>query len=201
PRAPGPARGGPPPPPPGGPPRPPPGGRPPPPPPPPAAAPPPPPPPPPRLPLNKQALSPWSPTKTSAPADSNPINDDREQAHDAPDLPGQPPSAPPVTDRAVDTEPVTGNQGSHVSDTDRPVTPPPVTDRGTRTASHRRSDPDTEELLEIARSAVRSQDKLTRKVVAQAIRGQQIPLSNDTLTVLMAHLREQHGQPVTTTRD
>ncbi|MFI2031663.1 DUF2637 domain-containing protein [Streptomyces buecherae] len=154
-----------------------------------------------RLSLNKQALSPRSLTEDRAPADSSPNIQGREQPDGAPDLPGQSPSAPPVTDRAVGTESVTGNQDSHAPDTDRLVAPPPVTDRDTRTASHRRSDPDTEELLEIARSAVRAEDKLTRKVVAQAIRGQQIPLSNDTLTGLMAQLREQYGQPVTTARD
>jgi hypothetical protein len=62
-------------------------------------------------------------------------------------------------------------------------------------------DRETETLLEIARRAVRAEDKLTRKVVAEAIRGQQIPLSNDTLTALMIHLRRQHGQPVGARRD
>ncbi|MEU0403323.1 DUF2637 domain-containing protein [Streptomyces sp. NPDC006197] len=81
------------------------------------------------------------------------------------------------------------------------VTGTPGTDREPRTPSARRSDPDTEELLKIARSAVRAEDKLTRKVVAQAIRGQQIPLSSDTLTALMAQLRQQHGQPVTSARN
>jgi hypothetical protein len=57
-------------------------------------------------------------------------------------------------------------------------------------------DRETERLLDIAREAVRAEDKLTRKVVAEAIRGQRIPLSNDTLTALMIHLRRQHGQPV-----
>ncbi|MEW2635840.1 DUF2637 domain-containing protein [Streptomyces sp. NPDC048389] len=153
----------------------------------------------PQLSLNKQAPSPRSLTGDSAPADSSPVT--REQPHEAADLPGQPDTAPPVTDRAVGTEPVTGNQDSHAPVTHQPVTPPPVTDRDTRTASDRRSDPDTEELLKIARSAVRAEDKLTRKVVAQAIRGQQIPLSSDTLTALMAQLRAQHGQPVTSGRN
>ncbi|MBK3534761.1 DUF2637 domain-containing protein [Streptomyces sp. MBT56] len=154
----------------------------------------------PRPSLNKQAPSPRSLTGDSTPAGSSPVTGDREQPHEAPDLLGQPDTAPPVTDRAVGTEPVTGHQDSHARDTDRPVTPPQVTDRDTRTASDRRSDPDTEELLKIARSAVRAEDKLTRKVVAQAIRGQQIPLSSDTLTALMAQLRAQHGQPVTSGR-
>lgn len=151
--------------------------------------------------LNKQAPKLRSLTEDSAPGDSSPVTGDREQNHEAPDLPGQPDAASPVTDRAVGTQPVIGNQDGHVPDTDRPVTPPPVTDRYPRTVSDRRSDPDTEELLKIARSAVRAEDKLTRKVVAQAIRGQQIPLSSDTLTTLMAQLRAQHGQPVTSGRN
>lgn len=55
---------------------------------------------------------------------------------------------------------------------------------------------DTETLLEIARQAVQAEHKLTRKVVAEAIRSRRIPLSNDTLTALMIQLREQHGQRV-----
>ncbi|GAQ54855.1 DUF2637 domain-containing protein [Streptomyces acidiscabies] len=62
-------------------------------------------------------------------------------------------------------------------------------------------DRDTKALLEIAREAVRAEDKLTRKVVAEAIRGQRIPLSNDTLTTLMVQLRAQHGQQLTTYRN
>ncbi|MEU6341860.1 DUF2637 domain-containing protein [Streptomyces sp. NPDC046977] len=151
----------------------------------------------PRPSLNKQDPSPRALTGDTAPADSSLVTGDREQPHEAADLPGQPDTAPPVTDRAIGTEPVTGHQDSHARDTDRPVTPPQVTDRDTRTASDQRSDRDTEELLKIARSAVGAEDKLTRKVVAQAIRGQQIPLSSDTLTALMAQLRAQHGQPVT----
>ncbi|MEU7179495.1 MULTISPECIES: DUF2637 domain-containing protein [Streptomyces] len=156
----------------------------------------------PRLSLDKQTPSPRSATGDSAPADSsNPVTRAHEQPHEAADLPGQSDIAPPVTDRPGGTEPVTSDQDSLAPVTDRPVTPQPVTDRGTRTASDRRSDPDTEELLKIARSAVRAEDKLTRKVVAQAIRGQQIPLSSDTLTALMAQLRKQHGQPVTSGRN
>jgi hypothetical protein len=151
----------------------------------------------PRLSLDKQTPSPRSLTGDSAPADSgNPVAGHHDQAHEAADLPGQSNTAPPVTDREAGIEPVTGHQGSLV-----PVTPQPVTDRNTRITSDRRPDPDTEELLEIARSAVRAEDKLTRKVVAQAIRGQQIPLSSNTLTALMVQLREQHGQQVTSARN
>lgn len=151
--------------------------------------------------LAKQTPSTRSLTGDTALADSsNPVTGHHGQPHEAADRPGQPDTAPPVTDRPDGTEPVTGRQDSPVPVTERPVTQPPVTDRDARTTGDRRPDPDTEELLEIARSAVRAEDKLTRKVVAQAIRGQQIPLSSDTLTALMAQLREQHGQPVTPAR-
>ncbi|MEX0174441.1 DUF2637 domain-containing protein [Streptomyces sp. LMG1-1-1.1] len=151
----------------------------------------------PPLSLDKQAPASRSLTGDSAPVgSSNPVTDDRGQSHEAADLPGQSDTARPVTDRPEDTAPVTGDQ-----DTPAAVTTPPVTDREARTPGDRRPDPDTEELLKIARSAVRAEDKLTRKVVAQAIRGQQIPLSSDTLTALMAQLRAQHGQPVTSARN
>ncbi|MFJ6518705.1 DUF2637 domain-containing protein [Streptomyces filamentosus] len=155
----------------------------------------------PPLSLDKKAPAPRSLTEGTPPADSpTPVTGHPGQRHEAADLPGQPDTARPVTDRAEDTDLVTGDQDSLTADPGQPVTQPPVTDRGTRTPGDRRPDPDTEELLKIARSAVRTQDKLTRKVVAQAIRGQQIPLSSDTLTTLMAQLRAQHGQPVTSTR-
>ncbi|WEV29118.1 DUF2637 domain-containing protein [Streptomyces sp. 71268] len=112
------------------------------------------------------------------------------QPHKVVDMPRQPVPSP-STGPAVRTGEVTGHQDSRS----------PVSGQGAPTGGARRSDPNTEELLEIARAAVRAQDKLTRKVVAQAIRGRQIPLSSDRLTVLMAQLREQHGQPVTTIRD
>jgi hypothetical protein len=145
----------------------------------------------PRLSLDKQTPSPRSPTGDSAPADSgHSVTGGREQPGEAADLPGQSDTAPPIT----------GHQDSLAPVTYSPVTPRPVADRDTRTTGDRRSDPDTEELLAIARSAVRAEDKLTRKVVAQAIRGQQIPLSSDTLTALMVQLRQQHGQPVTSAR-
>ncbi|WP_189805821.1 DUF2637 domain-containing protein [Streptomyces tanashiensis] len=156
----------------------------------------------PPLSLGMQAPASRSLTGDRAPVgSSNPVTDDRGQSHGAADLPGQPVSARPVTDRPDDTAPVTGDQDRPAAVTTSPVTPPPVTDREARTPGDRRPDPDTEELLKIARSAVRAEDKLTRKVVAQAIRGQQIPLSSDTLTALMAQLRAQHGQPVTSTRN
>ncbi|MFD9428497.1 MULTISPECIES: DUF2637 domain-containing protein [unclassified Streptomyces] len=146
----------------------------------------------PGLSLDKQTPSPRPLTGDSAPADSSDqVTGYHDQPYEAADRPGQPDTAPPDTGRQDSLAPVTY----------RPVTSQPVTDRDTRTTSDRRSDPDTEELLKIARSAVRAEDKLTRKVVAQAIRGQQIPLSSDTLTALMAQLREQHGQPVTSAQN
>ncbi|WP_405189593.1 DUF2637 domain-containing protein [Streptomyces anulatus] len=140
-----------------------------------------------------------------APADSSaPVTSDRSQPHEAADLPGQSDTARPVTDRPGDTASVTGDEDSRGASTALPVTPsgtaPSVTDRRARTAGDRRSDSDTEELLKIARSAVRAEGKLTRKVVGQAIRDQQMTLSSDTLTTLMAQLREQHGQPVSSAR-
>ncbi|MCO4695130.1 hypothetical protein LRR80_01178 [Streptomyces sp. RO-S4] len=151
----------------------------------------------PRLSPDKQAPEARTVTGGSAPADSSsPDTSHPDREPKAADLGGQPGTTPAVSAREAVTEPVTG----HLADLP-PVTPPPVTARGTRTTGGRRSDPDTEELLEIARSAVRAEDKLTRKVVAQAIRGQQIPLSSDTLTALMVQLRQQHGQSVTTARN
>ncbi|MGW6558497.1 DUF2637 domain-containing protein [Streptomyces hydrogenans] len=155
----------------------------------------------PLLSLDKKAPASRSLTGDTTPADSpTPVTRHSGQSHKTADLPGQPDTARPVTDRAEDTAPVTGDQDSLTADLGQPVTQPPVTDRVTRTPGDRRPDPDTEELLKIARSAVRTQDKLTRKVVAQAIRGQQIPLSSDTLTTLMAQLRAQHGQPAISPR-
>ncbi|MFM9706505.1 DUF2637 domain-containing protein [Streptomyces galilaeus] len=156
----------------------------------------------PRLSLDKQTQDARTPTGVSTPADSTrPDTSHHDREPKATDLGGQPVTAPAVSDRQAVTEPVTGRPDNLPPVTDRPVAPSPVTDSDTRTTGDRRPDPDTEELLEIARSAVRAEDKLTRKVVAQAIRGQQIPLSSDTLTALMVQLRQQHGQPVTTSRN
>jgi hypothetical protein len=153
----------------------------------------------PRLSVDRQTLDARTLTGDSAPADSSrPDTGHRDREPKTADLGGRPDTTPAVSDRQTVTEPVTGH--SHILPplTDQPVTPPPVTDGTPRATGGRRPDPDTEELLEIARSAVRAEDKLTRKVVAQAIRGQQIPLSSDTLTALMVQLRQQHGTSVTT---
>lgn len=151
----------------------------------------------PRLSVDKQTPDARTLTGDRTPADSSvPDTGHHDRGLNAADLGGQPDTAPAVSDRQAVTEPVTGRP-----DNLPPVTPPPVTDQDIRTTGDRRPDRDTEELLEIARSAVRAEDKLTRKVVAQAIRGQQIPLSSDTLTALMVQLRQQHGQSVTTSRN
>ncbi|WP_019546682.1 DUF2637 domain-containing protein [Streptomyces sulphureus] len=50
---------------------------------------------------------------------------------------------------------------------------------------------ETEDLLPIARRAVSEAGKLTRKIVADAIRGQGLALSNDRLTELMQELRDE----------
>ncbi len=149
----------------------------------------------PPLSLTERATDARSLTGHTSPAGSSQsVTGDRDRAHGAPDLPGQTDTARPVTGRPDDAAAVIGQQDGPATVTAPPVTPAQVTDRTARTPGRR--DPDTEELLKIARSAVRAEDKLTRKVVAQAIRGQQIPLSSDTLTALMAQLREQHRQPV-----
>ncbi|MBE4741457.1 DUF2637 domain-containing protein [Streptomyces caniscabiei] len=156
----------------------------------------------PRPSLDKQTPDARTLAGDSAPADSgSPDSSHRDRETKAADLGGQPDTTPAVSDRQTVTEPVKGHPDNLPSATDRPVTPPPVTDGTPRATGGRRPDPDTEELLEIARSAVRAEDKLTRKVVAQAIRGQQIPLSSDTLTALMVQLRQQHGRSVTTPRN
>ncbi|MFE1439826.1 DUF2637 domain-containing protein [Streptomyces sp. NPDC058739] len=155
--------------------------------------------------LEKQSPAPGSLTGDSDPADSgHPVTGRPDNAASVTGHSGQPDIEPPVTGLPVTPPAVTGRPGQAEEGADQPGqsgTEPPVTDREARTPSVQRPDPDTEELLKIARSAVRAEDKLTRKVVAQAIRGQQIPLSSDTLTALMAQLRAQHGQPVTSTRN
>ncbi|MFD9922417.1 DUF2637 domain-containing protein [[Kitasatospora] papulosa] len=133
-------------------------------------------------------------------ANGQSVTDHHHRRHGAPDLPGQVDKGRTGADRPDGAAPVGDGQGSPAAVCAPPVTSPPVTDRAAQPTGGRRPDPDTEELLKIARSAVRAEDKLTRKVVAQAIRGQQIPLSSDTLTALMAQLREQHRQPVTSSR-
>jgi hypothetical protein len=130
------------------------------------------------------------PAVTPAVSDRRPVAGDREVVSAA----GQPVAV-------TGSQAAGGRAGQPGDRTDRggPVT----TDRADRAAGDGRESGDrgerpvvrdTAELLAIARSAVRAEDKLTRKVVAEAIRGRSIPLSNDTLTALMAQFR-QHHQP------
>ncbi|SFC59244.1 Protein of unknown function [Streptomyces aidingensis] len=76
--------------------------------------------------------------------------------------------------------------------------PAPVTRPRTGTASTApltRTASASDELLPIARRAVTETGRVTRAVVAEAIRGQGLPLSNARLTDLMRQLREDLGQP------
>ncbi|MFI5525238.1 DUF2637 domain-containing protein [Streptomyces platensis] len=76
----------------------------------------------------------------------------------------------------------------------------PVTTAETEDHHTPDTDPVTEKLLPIARQAVTEAGKATRQVVADAIRGQNLPLGNDRLTVLMHRLRtEAPKKPATTT--
>ncbi len=107
-------------------------------------------------------------------------------------------TAPPVTDRTVRpeltvAEPVTVTEAADPAVS--PAAAPPVTDRTDRVSADRSDDRDTEALLEIANKAVQeANNRLTRQIVAQAIRGSNRTLSSDTLTQLMAQLREQQRQ-------
>ncbi|TQE37526.1 DUF2637 domain-containing protein [Streptomyces ipomoeae] len=133
------------------------------------------------------------------------------------DIPGQ------LTDPATGsvTEPVSravsrvtrtpfqvGDQGGHAGTRaagdarptgDRPVTPStdtkPVTRPQSPSGGDSVIDPVTDQLLPIARKAVTETGRTTRAVVAEAIRGQGLPLSNDRLTELMRTLRDDPGQP------
>ncbi|WP_405931529.1 DUF2637 domain-containing protein [Streptomyces sp. NBC_00827] len=104
-----------------------------------------------------------------------------EPAHggDAVDLVGHPVSRPVSVARLrLAASSVTESEtGPDTSDNGRPDTAPPA---------------DT--LLSIAREAVADAGKVTREVVADAIRGQGKTLANDRLTALMRQLRAETGQ-------
>ncbi|WP_236244017.1 DUF2637 domain-containing protein [Streptomyces sp. CC210A] len=113
--------------------------------------------------------------------------------------------------KPVEPEPEHGgrdaDQGGQPAPRPRPVTHPADPAKGPDTTSGsapaagptarpddgaRKSAPVTDEqLLAIARGAVTEAGDLTRKVVADAIRGHGHGLGNDRLTVLMQHLRKE----------
>ncbi|MEU6353101.1 DUF2637 domain-containing protein [Streptomyces sp. NPDC047072] len=102
---------------------------------------------------------------------------------EAADLVGQPVSRPaPVTRLRLATPSVTE----------------PATGSDTATETSDIGGPDTaasaDTLLPIARQAVTDAGKVTREVVADAIRGQGKTLANDRLTALMQQLRAETGQ-------
>ncbi|ORT59172.1 DUF2637 domain-containing protein [Streptomyces sp. CB03238] len=114
-------------------------------------------------------------------------------------------------EKPVEPEPQQGgrdaDQGGHPAPRPRPVTHPvdpakrsdaasgPAPEAGLTARPDdgaRKSAPVTDEqLLAIARPAVTEAGDLTRKVVADAIRGHGHGLGNDRLTVLMQHLRKE----------
>ncbi|MFJ6943347.1 DUF2637 domain-containing protein [Streptomyces wuyuanensis] len=120
--------------------------------------------------------------------------------------------------KPVEPEPEHGgrdaDQGGHPAPRPRPVTHPadpakrPDTTSGPSPKARPTDPPDTEprksapvtdeQLLAIARPAVTEAGDLTRKVVADAIRGHGHGLGNDRLTVLMQHLRKEEEQAADT---
>ncbi|MGW2087562.1 DUF2637 domain-containing protein [Streptomyces sp. NPDC001880] len=137
---------------------------------------------------------------------------DTSETHAADTLSGE-------QEKLVEPEPEHGgrdaDQGGHPAPRPRPVTRPDLAKHSDTTsgatgetgptarpnAAARKSAPMTDEqLLVIARQAVTEADDLTRKVVADAIRGHGHGLGNDRLTVLMQHLRKEADKaPVTRT--
>jgi hypothetical protein len=122
-----------------------------------------------------------------------------EPSHPAPADPGGQPDVSlahdgPTQKPATPNPAATGNLGPFSQE---PVSMGSAFVPAGRSPDVRNSDPVTEELMDIARTAAKAHDKLTRKVVAEAIRGKQIPLSNDTLTALMVQLRQPISPSVT----
>ncbi|UKY49882.1 DUF2637 domain-containing protein [Streptomyces inhibens] len=105
-----------------------------------------------------------------------------ESEHDGrtADLGGHPVTRPASVTRLHVAAPPATEPETH------PVTAPETSDNDTPD-----TDPVTDNLLLIARQAVTEAGKTTRQVVADAIRGQNLPLANDRLTDLMQQLRAE----------
>ncbi|KIZ17860.1 DUF2637 domain-containing protein [Streptomyces natalensis] len=147
-------------------------------------------------------------SETNHPADT--VGQDTQEAGASQDLSGQQDGlAEPEPEHGGRTADLRGHPASRPSPVTRlhpaaPLATRPETDPVTTAQNEDNHTPDadpvTEELLPIARQAVTEAGKATRQVVADAIRGQNLPLGNDRLTVLMRRLRaESHTQPVTKT--
>ncbi|MGW5017069.1 DUF2637 domain-containing protein [Streptomyces cacaoi] len=80
-------------------------------------------------------------------------------------------------------------RSGHPAPYETPACDPAADNCGAETGSSPTGE--AEDLLAIARRAVSDAGKLTRQVVADAIRGQGLPLSNDRLTELMQQLRTE----------
>lgn len=123
---------------------------------------------------------------------------------DPEDEPGQPQTRPePGPEHAGCDADLGGQQVTRPAPVTRlhlakPVTTDPETAQDslpeTLDSGDRDTNPITGELLEIARRAVTESGKVTRQVVADAIRGQGLPLANDRLTGLMEQLRKEANQ-------
>ncbi|CDR10484.1 DUF2637 domain-containing protein [Streptomyces iranensis] len=138
----------------------------------------------------------WPVTGHRSPALSAGVPDRRAAIRPGPDTPGpDAPSDEPVTEseatpehesRGTDLGGEPGARSSHPT----PATPAPGPDEEPGAAESATAG-EADELLPIARRAVTDAGKLTRKVVADAIRGQGRPLSNHRLTELMQQLRAE----------
>ena len=98
---------------------------------------------------------------------------------------------PPVT--AVRTVPPADRDPSDRT-APAPTTGRPVHRTTSTSVPATRPAPTTADLLPLARHAVAETGRVTRQVVANAIRGQGLPLSNDRLTGLMEQLRAESHQ-------
>ncbi|MEV1065993.1 DUF2637 domain-containing protein [Streptomyces sp. NPDC050263] len=127
---------------------------------------------------------------------------DMPRTTDREELSGHPESAPEPADGGDDAG-LGGQPVSRPSPVTRlrlaaPSVTEPETGPDTASETSDNGGPDTapsaDTLLPIARQAVTAAGKITREVVADAIRGQGKTLANDRLTALMRQLRAETGQ-------